>query len=132
MFQDRVGGFVDDLAMVAGEAVTPSQAKSGQVGWNAGVHPLIGDFRLQARLDADAGRAASYGLVVATDAAREAMLAARPPDLGHVAVVAFRAAGPEAARNTPGNGKWSAFFMPPRRSGPPPCPRRRQAARAGP
>lgn len=94
-FQDQVGGFVDDLAVVAGEAVTLSQAKSGQVGWNAGVHPLAEDFRLQALLDADAGRAASYELVVATDAAREAMLAGRPPGLGDVAVTAFRAAGPD-------------------------------------
>src|ERR1700733_11468708 len=34
-FQDQVGGFVDDLAVVAPSATTLSQVKSGAVSWTA-------------------------------------------------------------------------------------------------
>lgn len=91
--QDQVGGFVDDLAVVVGERVVLSQAKSGHVGWTGGARPLADDFRLQRQLDDGLGRSPAYELVVGTDTAREALAAARPPDLGCVDVVAFRAAG---------------------------------------
>lgn len=92
-FQDQVGGFVDDLAVVAPSATTLSQVKSGTVSWTAGEHSLAEDFRLQGRLDRALCRPVSYELVVPTDDTAELMRKSRPSDLMPVAVTVFRAVG---------------------------------------
>jgi hypothetical protein len=95
LFQPQTGGFVDDLAVVRGRKITLSQAKSGQVSWGGGDHPLAEDFRLQAKLDASLGRSSSYELVVSTPSTGSSILASRPRDLEHVEVTTFRANGPD-------------------------------------
>ena len=92
-FQDQVGGFIDDLAVVTERGAELSQAKSGAVSWTASEHPLATDFRLQDMLDKAEGREAFYELVVSTDEVRVVMEESRPSDLSGVDVTVFRGAG---------------------------------------
>lgn len=80
--------FIDDLIIDRPTARRLSQLKSGAASWTGGAHPLADDFRLQAALDAAAGVAAAYELVVAREDLRDALVAARPDDLD-VEVVRF-------------------------------------------
>ena len=73
--------FVDDLIIDSPGNRRLSQLKSGAVSWSGGKHPVADDFRLQAKLDAALGVAASYELVVSDSDLRSALAADRPDDL---------------------------------------------------